>query len=185
MRRLLLSFSHPSQILLVGLLVLSTQLLWAQRALPVATILIQRLDTPAAFARVSGAQTPMHLTDRNSVAFEQTPGKTESRMRLFPVYPRYDPLNTRPTEVNVRSHPAARMVESWGTEKDLGNARIKWLTFAPIYGKVPHGATGPVENLEHYMHSIPWAGSIIVRVGQQVKAHPHITRVLTSLKPRL
>src|SRR5260370_41101457 len=61
MRGLFPSFSHPSPILLVGLLVLSTHL-WAQRTSPLAKIPIQFLDTPAPFARGSDAQTRLHLT---------------------------------------------------------------------------------------------------------------------------
>jgi hypothetical protein len=60
MRGLFLSFSHPSPIVLVALLVLSTHFLWAQRTLPLEQIPIQLLDTHAPFARVSEVQTPLH-----------------------------------------------------------------------------------------------------------------------------
>jgi hypothetical protein len=32
--------------------------------------------------------------------------------------------------------------------------------------------------LEYYGHHIPWAGSVILRIGQQAKTHPHITSVV-------
>ena len=80
MRGLFLSFSHRSPILLVGLLSLSTHLLWAQRTPPIEKIPIQLLDTPAPFARVSEAQTRLHLTYRKlPLTFEKNPGMT-----LFP-----------------------------------------------------------------------------------------------------
>ena len=91
-----------------------------------------------------------------------------------------------PINTNAALYPATRTAELTGKEKYLiGSAPSKWLTFAPTYGKVPHETTYRVENLEHYGHRIPWACSIILRIGQQAKAHPHVTRVLTVLKPRL
>jgi len=63
-------------------------------------------------------------------------------------------------------------------------APMKGMTFAPTFGQVRpetiHGANG----LESYGHHIPWAGSVILRIGQQVKAHPHITRALQVVQPR-
>jgi hypothetical protein len=181
MRGLFLLFSHQSSILLAGLLALSTHFLWAQRTLPLEKIPIQILDTPAPFARVSEAQTSLHLTYRRlPLTFEQNQGQTDSQMRVFPHYPGYYrlPINTNAA--------LSRTAELWGKEKYLiGTAPSKGWTFAPTYGKVPHETTWRVGNLEHYAHRIPWAGSIILRIGQQAKAHPHAIRVLTVLKPRL
>jgi hypothetical protein len=38
--------------------------------------------------------------------------------------------------------------------------------------------------LEYYSHHLPWAGSVILRIGQQAKAHPHVTSVLKTVHPR-
>ena len=183
MRGVFLSFSRRSPILLVGLLLLSTHLLRAQRTSPPEKIPIQLLDTPAPFARVSKAQTRLHLISRRlPLTFEQHPGRTESGMTLVPHYPdRYRlPINT-----DAALSPAPRTAELWGKEKYLiGNATSKWLTFAPTYGEVPRETTYNVENLEHLAHQIPWVGPIILRIGQQAKAHPHFTRVLKVIKPR-
>jgi len=181
MRGLCLSFSHSSPILLSGLLVLFTHFLWAQRTLPLERIPIQLLDTPAPFARVSEAQTHLHLTNRRSpLTFDQNQGKTGSSVRFSL---RYYPL---PTNTNAALYPATRTAESWGKEKYfIDTAPSKLSTFAPTYSKVPHDTTWGVGDLEHYLHRIPKAGSIILRVVQQAKAHPHLIRVLTVLKPRL
>ena len=58
-------------------------------------------------------------------------------------------------------------------------------SFALTYGKIRGDTACCVGNLEHYGHRIPWAGSLILRIVQQAKAHPHLTRVLTVLKPQL
>src|ERR1022692_4964775 len=86
MRGLFLSFSHPSPILLSGVLVLSTHFLWAQRTLPLEKVPIQLVDTPAPFARVSEAQARLTY-GRLPPIFEQNQGQTDSRIRFLPHYP--------------------------------------------------------------------------------------------------
>jgi len=162
--------------------VLSSHCLWAQRTLPLEKVPIQFHDVPAPFARVSEAQTHLHPTYRRlPLTFEQNRGEADSPMRFLPRYPGYDRLliNTNAAQ--------SRTAELLGKEKYLiGTTLGRGWTFAPTYyGKVPLETTGPVGNLEHYVHRIPWAGSIILRIGQQAKAHPHVIRVITALKPRL
>jgi hypothetical protein len=184
MRGLFLSFPQRSPILLVGLLVLCTPLLWTQRTSSLEKIPIQLPDTPAPFARVAEAQTRLHLTYRGlPLTFEQNQGQTESRMRFFPHYPDDYRL---PINTDAALYPATRTAELWGNEKHIASsAPSKSLTFAPTYGNVPHETTYGVENLLQFGHRIPWAGSIILRIAQQAKAHPHVARLLTVLKPRL
>ena len=64
------------------------------------------------------------------------------------------------------------------------SAPMKWMTFAPTFGQVRHETIHSANGLESYGHHIPWAGSVILRVSQQVKAHPHITRALQVVQPR-
>jgi len=102
-------------------------------------------------------------------------------MRLVPHYPDYSRL---PINTDAALAPA-RTAEVWDRETHfVGSASSKWLTFAPSYGKVPRETTYTVENLERLAHNIPWVGPMVLRVGQQAKAHPHFTRVLTVIKPR-
>ena len=183
MRGLFLSFSHPSPIVLVGLLLLSAHFLWAQRTLPLEKIPIQLLDTHAPFARVSEVQTPLYLTSRRLLlTFYQNQGQSDSRMSDYHL-----PTNT---STNAALYPATRTAEQWGKfwgkEKYLiGSAPSKGQTFALTYSEIPRETTCCVGSLEHYVHRIPWAGSIIRRIVQQAKAHPHVTRVITVLKPQL
>src|ERR1700719_99222 len=104
MRGLFLSISHPSAILLSGLLVLSTHFLWAQRTLPLEKVPIQLLDTPAPFARVSEAQTRLPYTYRSlPLTFEQNQAQTDPWIRFFPRSPGYYRL---PTNTNAALCPA-------------------------------------------------------------------------------
>jgi len=58
------------------------------------------------------------------------------------------------------------------------------LTFASTYDKVHHETLNSADELEYYGHHIPWAGSFIVRICKQAKVHPHVTRVLSVLRPK-
>ena len=58
------------------------------------------------------------------------------------------------------------------------------LTFASTYGNVHHETLNTADELEYYGYHIPWAGSLIVRICQQAKVQPHVTRVLKVLRPR-
>jgi hypothetical protein len=178
---LFLSFSHPPPILLVGLLVLSTHLSWAQRTSPIDSVPIQSLDTPAPFARVSEAQTCLHLIfGRLPLTLGQNQGQAES-----PMFSRSPGYYRVPVNTNAAPYPATRKAELRHKESYfIGSAPSKWLTFAPSYSNLPHETTYRVEDLEHYAHHMPWAGSIILRICQQAKDHPRVTRLITVLKPR-
>jgi hypothetical protein len=181
MRGLLLSFSQLSTILLSGLLVLSTHFLWAQGTFPVEKISTRLLDTPAPFARLSEAHAGLHLTSgRLPLTFEHNQGQIDSQMRSLPHCPGCYrlPINTDVAQ--------SRTTELWGKENyGIGTAPSKGWTFALSYGKERYETTWRVGNLDHYVHRIPWAGSIILRISQEAKAHPRVIRVLTVLKPRL
>ncbi len=56
--------------------------------------------------------------------------------------------------------------------------------FAPTFGLAHHEAIDGANDLEAYGRRIPWAGSVIVRISQQAKTHPHITRALKVVQPR-
>src|SRR6266576_4266292 len=56
--------------------------------------------------------------------------------------------------------------------------------FAPTFGLAHYEAIDGANDLEAYGRRIPWAGSVIVRISQQAKTHPHITRALKVVQPR-
>jgi len=63
-------------------------------------------------------------------------------------------------------------------------APMKWMTFAPTFGQVRPETIHSTNGWESYGHHIPWASSVIPRVSQQAKAHPHITRALQVVQPQ-
>jgi len=183
MRGVVLSLSHLSSILLVSLLVLSTHVLWAQRTSTLEESAVQIPDAPSRVATVSEAQTHLHLTYKGlPLSFKQNQGQTESWMRFFPDHTGYDRLSINTNAVLNRYTGTA---EFWGKNKYfIDSAPNKWMTFAPTFGNVHHETIHGAKDLEHYGHHIPWAGSVIERIGQQAKAHPHVTSVLKTVHPR-
>jgi hypothetical protein len=183
MRGVVLSRSHLSSNLLVSLLVLSTHVLWAQRTPTLEESAVRLPNAPSRVATVSESQTHFHLTYRGlPLSFSQDQGQTESWMRFFPDHTGYDRLSSHTKAVLNQD---AGTAEFWGKNKYfVRSAPTKWPTFAATFGHVHHETIHGVDELEYYGHHIPWAGSVIQRIGQQAKAHPHITTVLKSVHPK-
>jgi hypothetical protein len=183
MRGLVLSRLHLSSILLVSLLVLSTQVLWAQRTSTLEESAVQLPDAPSRVATVSEAQTSFHLTSKGlPLTLRQNQSQTGSWMRFFSDETGYDRLSINTNAVLNQDRATA---EFWGKNKGfIGSAPTKWMTFAPPFGHIHHETIRGANDLEYYGHHLPWAGSVILRIGQQAKAHPHITSVLKTVHPQ-
>ena len=183
MRGSVLSLSHLSSILLVNLLVLSTHVLWAQRESTREESVVSLPDAPSRAATVSEAQTHFHLTYKGlPLSFKPNLGQTESWMRFFPDHTGYDRLSINASAVLNHNTGTA---EFWGKNMYfIGGAPPKSMTFAPTFGNVQHETTHGGNDLEYYGQHIPWAGSTILQIGQQAKAHPHITTILKSVHPK-
>jgi hypothetical protein len=177
MRGLALSLSHLSPILF-SWLVLCTPLLWAQRKWSLEGV--QLFDTPAQLTTFSEAQTHLQFAYTGfPPSFGQNQGQSESLMR-HDMGGDYRLPNSKAV-----LDQAPRTVESRGKENYfIGRAASKWLTFAPTYGKVHREAMYGVDELEYYGHHIPWVGSLIERICQQAKVHPHVARVFEVLHPQ-
>ena len=183
MRGLFLSLLHLSSILWVSLLVLSTDVLWAQRTSTLEESAVRLPDAPSRVATVSEAQTLLHLTYKwLPLSFRQNQGQTESWMRFFSDEAGYDRLSINTNAVLNQDRGTA---EFWGKNKGfMGSAPTKWMTFAPTIGHVHHETIHGANDLEYYGHHLPWAGSVILRIGQQARAHPHIASVLKTVHPQ-
>ena len=182
MRGVVLSLSPLSSILLVSLLV-CTHSMWAQRASTLEESAVQLPDAPSQVATVSEAQTQLYLTYKGlPLSFKQNQGQTESWMRFFSDETGYDRRSIDTTAVLNQDRGTT---EFWGKNKYfMGGPPTKWMTFAPTFGHVHHETIHGANDLEYYGHHIPWAGSVILRIAQQAKAHPHITTVLKSVHPK-
>ena len=167
MRGLLLSLSHLSPPLLVSLLVLSTHLLWAQGTSTREESAVSLPDAP------SEVQTHRHLTHKEfHMTFKQNQGQTDSSMRFFPDRTGYDRLSVN---INAVLSQDSGTIEFRDPNKCfIGSAPTKRMTFAPTFGHVHHET----------IHGIPWAGPVVLRIGKEAKAHPHIATVLKTVRPQ-
>jgi hypothetical protein len=183
MRGVVFLLSHLFSILLVSLLVLPTHVLGAQRTSTLEESAVQLPDAPSQVATVSEAQTHLHLTYKGlPLSVKQNQGQTESWMRFFPDHKGYDRLAINTNAVLGQD---ARTAKFWGKDRYfIGSTPTKWMTFAPTYGHVHHETIYSVNDLVYYSRHIPWAGSVVLRIGQQADAHPHITSVLKTVHPQ-
>ncbi|HEX4920247.1 MAG TPA: hypothetical protein VFV92_05850 [Candidatus Bathyarchaeia archaeon] len=174
---------HLSSILLVSLLVLSTHVLWAQRASTLEETAIQLPDAPSRVAMVSEAQTTVHLSYKGlPLSFRQNQGQTESWMRFFSDEAGY---NRRPINTTAVLNQDKGTAEFWSKNKYfMGSSPTKWMTFAPTFGHLHHETIHDANDFEYYGHHIPWAGSVILQISKQARAHPHIASVLKAVHPR-
>jgi hypothetical protein len=183
MRGLVFLLSHFSSILLVSLLVLPTHVRGAQRTSTLEESAVQLPDAPSRVATVSDAQTSFHLIYKLPLSLRQNQGQTESWMRFFPDHTGYDRLSVNTNTVLLNEDTG--VPEIWSKNKYfIGSAPTKWMTFAPTFGHVHHETIDGANDFEYYGHRVPWAGSVMLRIGQQAKAHPHITSVLKTVHPR-
>ena len=182
MRGLVFSLSQLSSILLVSLIVLSTQLLWAQGKSSVEASPANLLDAPSHLASVAKARTHLFFADSGlPLSFKQTRGETQSGIRFFVPYNAGD--YRLPSNTEAALSQAARTALR-DQEKHPISSVPRWLTFAPINGKVHHETIYSIDQPEYYAQHIPWAGSLIVRICQQAEVHPRVTRVLKVFRPQ-
>jgi hypothetical protein len=182
MRSSFLSSARISPILLLMLLVLYTHILRAQRTSPLGESPVPLPDAPAPVATVSEAQIRLHLPyNRLPLVFNPIQGQTESWMRFFPDHRGYDPLLVNSSAVLGQD---ARTGKFWDKDKYfIGSAPTKCAASAPTCGHVHH-ETIHGNDLEYYGRHIPWAGPVVLRIGQQARVHPHITTVLKMVRPQ-
>jgi hypothetical protein len=163
----ILSVSHLSPHLLIGLLVLSTHLLWGQGTSTREGGAIPLPDAPLE------AQTHLDLTHKEfHLTLKQNEGQTEPSLRFFLDHAGYD----RPSvNINAALSRDIKTIQFSDPNKYfIGSAPTNRITFSPIFGHAHHDT----------IPAIPWARPLIVRIGEQVKAHPHITTILKTVHPR-
>jgi len=161
-------------ILLAGPLVFSTHLLWAQKSPPREQIQLQtsgRQLAPIPEATSHPGTVPETLP-------EAPRSQTESREKLFHIRYHYALIDTQ-AALNLRQ--PTRTAELPG-EYFPSRASSQWLT--PVYGTLHHPTIQPTDLLQYYGRHVPGAIPTILRVSQQVKAHPQVTGVLKLFTPQ-
>jgi hypothetical protein len=61
---------------------------------------------------------------------------------------------------------------------------VRWLMFAPNYGRVQPKTIHSADDWQYYGHHIPVAGPVVLRVGQEAQAHPHVVSLFKVIQPQ-
>ena len=159
---------------------LSTRSLQAQAT---ATLLvrfpIQISASPNSSARCLSLQLPLHNNNDFAERFQSFPAGIYSR-RLFAVAPEAYRFPTKKS-MDLTSFTSAQLSShfgNWPAESFKTSGAID-----QTYRTAPYAMHASTPNLEQYVRHIPAAGPMIVRICQETKAHPRITRALSMFRP--
>lgn len=163
-KRLILNEENPMRGLLLSLSYLSLILLVSLLVLSAHVLWAQRMSPLK--------EIPVRLFDKTAQPARVSDAQTHLHFTYAPL-----PLSFRhnqgQTELWMRLFP----------HHQAGDYRLP-LTYAEANVKVHDETLYRVDELEYYGRHIPWAGSLMVRISQQAKVHPHVTRILKVLRPR-
>ena len=163
-----LRFEHVFYAVFVSLFVLVTCSAHAQqipRAIPSAA---QLPDAPSAVARVPGSQTNLNVFSTHS-PLHLIPDARQSACWM-------DTCRNRiQNALALNDHVA-----------QFANGRIAraLLTFAPVFSRVQPKTFHSADDWQYYGHHLPLAGPVVLRVGKEAQAHPHIVTVIKLIHPK-
>jgi hypothetical protein len=160
----------PGQLFTVLLLLMvSTHLLWAQQSPPPKKI---EARTPAFVPATRARRGPVPRTLPDAPR-----SQTESPVKplTFRIRYHYTLINTQ-AAVNLQ-----QFTETTGKAEYFSESS-QWLTSA--YTKTDDPTIKPTDHLQHWGRYIPWSSSILPRVSELAKAHPHVTSVLKIFTPQ-
>jgi hypothetical protein len=163
------------------LLVFSARLTWTQERPSTSKIPTQSSNLAAAFATVPEAEILFHPAENLSLPFAANHGQAPSQARFSSGDIGYHfsatKNNTLPElwQLAKIDEPQAKANHS------IGNAPTEWLIHNVVHFRTPDQGG----DVAYYGHRIPWAGRIILGIGEQAKIHPRATRVLWLIDPHL
>jgi len=168
------------------LLVFSARLTWTQEGPSASKTPTQLSSLATQFVAAPEAQVRFHPAyEKLSLPFAPNQGQTPSQVRF------------RTGEIGYYSSLTRNkaLPELWQLAKIdgpqvkanhfLSNVPTEWLTHVVPQNTVHYRTFDPGGDLQYYSTRIPWAGRIILSVGQQAKFHPRATRVLELIEPGL
>jgi hypothetical protein len=186
MRRYRLSRLHFLLIVLpLTLLVFSARLTWTQERTSASKAPTQTPDLSAQFAAVPEAEMRFHSAYENlSLPFAPNQGQTRSQVRFRALDISYHSSLTRNNALPELWQLAKTDEPQVKVNHFIGNAPTEWLTNV-IPNTAHYRTPDPSGYVQYYGRRIPWAGRIILSLGEQARIHPRATRVLWLIDPHL
>ena len=124
-------------------------------------------DAPSAVARVSGSQKSLNIFGTNSALYLTPDDRSIWWMSSF----RNELQNHFGFKEHVMQYADTKMA-------------ARWLTFVPSYSRVLSRAIHSANDWQYYGHHIPLAGPVLLRVGHEAQAHPHIVSLFKVIQPQ-
>ena len=181
MRRHRLSRSHLLLIVLpLTLLVFSARLTWTQERPSASKAPTQTPDLSAQSAVVPEAKMRFDPAYENlSLPLAANQGQTPSVVRFRSLDSGYHFSATKNNTLPELWQLAKIDEPQVKANHFIGSAPAEWLTH-----NVVHRTPDPGGDVAYYGRRIPWAGRIVLSLGEQAKIHPRATRVLGLIDPR-
>ena len=163
-----LRFEHVFCSVFVSLLVVVTCSAHAQQIPPGIRSASQLPDAPSAVANVRGSQ-------KNQNVFG-----TRSPVRLIP-----DAGESACWMSSCRIRIQNRIALNEHVTQ-YANSRMAggWLTFAPTFSRVQPKTFHSADDWQYYGHHLPLAGPVVLRVGKEAQAHPHVVSLIKVIQPK-
>ena len=163
-----LRFEHVFCSVFVSLLVVVTCSAHAQQ-LPTAIRNPSQLpDAPSAVARVPGSQKNPNVFGTRS-ALRLVPDAGQSACWMDTCRNRIQ--NTLALNDHVTQYANSRIARAL-------------LTFAPMFSRVQPKTFHSADDWQYYGHHLPLAGPVVLRVGKEAQAHPHVVTLIKLIHPK-
>jgi len=179
MRRPRLSRLHLLLIVPLTFLVFSAHLTWTQERPSASKTPTQLSSLAAQF--VAGPEGFHPAYENLSPPFAPNQGQTPPEVRMRSLDMGYHLSLTMNNALPELWQPAKIEVR---TDHFIDNAPTEWLTDVIPHNTVQYRAPDPGGDVQYYGHRIPWAGRMILNIGEQAKFHPRVFRVLGLIEPR-
>ena len=186
MRRQRLSRLHLLLIVPLTLLVFSALLTWTQES-PFASKTPTQLSSLAAqSAAVPEVRIRFHPDHEHlSLPFSPNQGQTPSLVRFRSLDIGYHLSLTKNNALPELWQLAKIDGPQAKTNHFIGNAPTEWFTDVVTDNTLHYRTPGRGGDLQYYGRHIPWAGRVVLSIGEQAKFHPRLARVIELIKPGL
>ena len=186
MRRQRLSRLHLLLIPTLTLLVFSVRLTWTQERPSASNTPIQLSNLAVQFVAVPEAEIRFHpVYESLSPPFAPSQGQTPSLVRFRSYDIGYELSPTKNNALPVLWQLAKTPDLQANANHFIGNTPPEWLPDVTTHNSVHFRTPDPDGDVPYYGHRIPWAGRLILNIGEKAKVHPRVTRVLAVIKPGL
>jgi len=167
---------------LLSILVTVTSPLQAQQILLANQHTSNLPDAPSAVTRVSDARNDVCIFLTSSV-LDSIPAGGQSAWRIGSFGENIpDHLALEQQALPYQSDMMVKLLQR--DEHPILTSQVDWVTFKRSYSRLAPRAVHGLDDWQYYGHHIPVAGPLVLRVGQEAEAHPHIVSLFRVIQPQ-